>query len=355
MVRRVLLGRRDDGSRALRWAGPPRLLVLATVAAFVVVPLVDDDRDPPAQVTNVAAHSPGTPAPRRALGPTTVRPEERPASVLGGTAARGIAPVQPKPVRVGVASLNMFRKLTVDQARRDALTLTRRPAVDVVGWQEAQRFGSVLRSLPGWQSRTFAFGGGTSELAVSWRAAEFRLVSARQQLVARGVSAEAGRYPFGGRLVAVVTLAHRDTGRLLTVVNTHLPQAIEDLERPGHWTETINAYRARQQLQRLAALWKGAPGRWVVGTGDFNFDAGADARNRPAGGPRRALERTAVSSYQELGTDVAATFPAHGRRIDYVWADREAYDAGRMRFAGQWVLSGLNSDHHALVASVVLS
>ncbi len=249
----------------------------------------------------------------------------------------------------------MYRKLTPAQATHDARRLTGRAGLDVVGWQEASRFGRVLHSLPGWDSKTFPFGRRNSEIAVSWRRSEFALVSARQRQVARGVSWREGRYPFGNRLVAVVTLRHRDTGRLLTIVNAHLPQAIEDLSRPGRWTPTINAYRARNQLARIAATWRAAPGRWVVGTGDYNFDARADARHRPRGGPRRALGGTAVSSYQALGTDVAPTFPSNGRRIDYVYVDRSAYRAERMRFTGQWVIGGFASDHNALVTRLVLS
>ncbi len=180
----------------------------------------------------------------------------------------------------------------------------------------------MLRALPGWDTQTFQVGSRTTELAVSWRRDEFSLVSARQHRVADGVGYLEGRYPFANRLVAVVTLEHRATGRLLTVINTHLPQKIEDLDRPGRWTDTINAFRARAQLSRLADTWRHVPGRWIVGTGDFNFDAGSDARWLPMGGPRRALGDVAVSSYQRLGRDVASTFPEHGRQIDYVWADR---------------------------------
>jgi hypothetical protein len=290
----------------------------------------------------------------RVVEPPVVRPQAL-APSRGGSATAGIAPVRLKQVRVGVASMNMYRKLSSEHAAADARRLTRRSDLDIVGWQEADQYGAVLHALPGWQTRTFPFGKRSSELAVSWRRSEFAFVSASQRQVALGVSWREGRYPFGNRLVAVVTLKHRETGRLLTVVDAHLPQAIEDLDRPGRWTPTINAYRARNQLARIANTWRTAPGRWVVGTGDYNFDARADARHRPAGGPRRALGETAVSSYQALGTDVAPTFPENGRRIDYVWADRQAYREGRMRFAGQWVVGGFNSDHNALVARLLLS
>jgi endonuclease/exonuclease/phosphatase family metal-dependent hydrolase len=350
VVRRVRLGRRHvDGRRTSGWAGPPPLLLVATVVALLVTPFIDQEAAPPAQVTNAAATS------GPVLGPRAIPRDALPARLAGGTASRGIKPVSLRPVRAGVATFNMFRKLSLGHARQDALALTRRPSIDVVGWQEAQTFGPALRGLPGWRTQTFGFGEGRSELAVSWRSDEYRLVRARQRVVATGVGWEVGRYPFGTRLVAVVTLQHRETGRTLTVINTHLPQAVEDLDWPGHFRNTINAYRAKSQLHKLARVFRTAPGRWVVGTGDYNFDARADARNRPAGGPRDALDGTAVSSYQALGTDVTPTFPVHGRWIDYVWAEKKEYAQGRIGFAGQWVLTGLNSDHHALVTQLVLS
>lgn len=361
MVRRVRLGRRDAPERARKWAGPPPLLMLATLVGFGVVPFLDHPAPAPAPEPRMAVvssdvHTHPLAVPDADRPPAAMpRPGQSGQSGQAGQLTHGIRPVQLKPLHVGVASMNMFRKLSPAHARADARKLTRHAGVDVVGWQEADRFGAVLHSLPGWDTKTFPFGKRNSELAVSWRSSEFSLVSAQQRQVALGVSWRQGRYPFGNRLVAVVTLEHRETGRLLTVIDVHLPQAIEDLDRPGRWRDTINAFRARNQLQRIASTWKTAPGRWVVGTGDYNFDARADARYRPAGGPRRALEGTAVSSYQALGTDVATTHWPTGRRIDYVWVDRAAYRQHEIAFAGQWVLGGFHSDHRPLVARLVLS
>lgn len=351
MVRRVLRRAAPSPARKKRWAGPPPLLILVTLTGLAVAPFLGDE---PAASSATLASSPAVVSPR-VVEPQVVHPKVVHPPARGGQAASGMRPVRLKQVAVGVASMNMYRKLTGAQAAADARALTRRPGLDIVGWQEADRYGAVLHALPGWDTKTFPFGKRNSELAVSWRASEFRLVSANQRQVAYGVSARMGRYPFGNRLVAVVTLEHRDTGRRLTVVNAHLPQAIENLDRPGRWTATINAFRARNQLARIASIWRDAPGRWIVGTGDYNFDAVADARHRLAGAPRRALGDTAVSSYRRLGHDVAPTFPENGRRIDYVWADRKAEAEGRMRFTGHWVVGGMNSDHNALVAQLLLS
>ena len=211
-------------------------------------------------------------------------------SSQGGQVSTGVKPLRLAPIDVGVASMNMFRQLSSAHALQDARKLTSRRGVDVVGWQEAEDFGGVLHDLPGWQTKTYPYSGENSELAISWRSSRFRLVSADQKRVAYGVSSSEGRYPFGNRLVAQVTLADRETGRLLTVINVHLPQKIEDFQHhPGHWTDTKNAFRARNQLQRLTAIWGQAQGRWVIGTGDFNFDARADkaANLRPVARPVR--------------------------------------------------------------------
>jgi endonuclease/exonuclease/phosphatase family metal-dependent hydrolase len=326
------------------------MLILVTLAAFAVTPFLGDDpTDPLAAMSTVSAP---------VVSPHAVEKESLPPKVVyplrGGRASAGLRPVRLKQVTVGVASMNMYRQLSGDQAAHDARTLTRQSAVDVVGWQEANRFGAELHALPGWDTKTFQYGRRNSELAVSWRSKEFKLLSAHQVQVAYGVGSGFGRYPFGNRLVAVVTLEHKDTGRRLTIINSHLPQKIENLNRPGRWMRTINAYRARNQLQRIVGIWKNVPSRWIVGTGDYNFDALADARHRLGGAPRRAYDGTAVSSYQRLGFNVAPTYPENGRRIDYVWADRQAYADGRMRFTHQWVVGNLNSDHNALVAQLNL-
>ena len=353
----ALLVRLRLGDRRRRpggWAGPPPLLLLATVLGLLVAPMVGEDPPSAQPQATTVSHVVSSPPLTIEDPPVARRIGGVPAS-QGAQLVASARPLRLKPVHVGVASMNVFRKLSAAQAHRDIRSLTRRSGVDVVGWQEAERWGPALQSLRGWATRTFPLGKGRSELAVSWRSGKFRLVDARQRLVAYGVGSQDGRYPFGNRLVVVVTLEHRATGRLLTVINTHLPQAIEDLDRLGRWRPTINAFRARNQLERIAPIWRSAPGRWVVGTGDYNFDAGADARLRPVGGPRRVLARTAVSSYQALGTDVAPTFPENGRHIDYVFLDHDAAAQGLMKFTGHRVLRGFNSDHQPLVARLRLS
>ncbi|MBZ5739199.1 endonuclease/exonuclease/phosphatase family protein [Nocardioides mangrovi] len=360
MVRRVRSGRPEDAARPRsrsRWAGPPPLLLLATVLGFVVAPLVD-------QTASTALAQPG-PATSfvspRSVEPRIVRDpagphDEDTGTARAGESVRGAKPVEPAPIKVGVASYNMFRKISTAEAAEDARRLTSRPGVDVVGWQEAERFGGALKGIAGWRTQTFAYGQGISEVAISWRTDLFRLVKARQYQVAKGVSYREGSYPFGNRLVAVVTLAERSTGRILTVVNTHLPQKIEDFDDPGHWLPTLNAGRAREQLAKVAGIWRTADrtSRWVAGTGDFNFDARSDERAQVSGGPLARLGGRAVSSYEELGTDIGPTHPPTGRNIDYVWSDKAAVDDGRMQVQAQRVLSGYHSDHRPMVVQLKL-
>ena len=140
---------------------------------------------------------------------------------------------------------------------------------------------------------------------MSWRRADFKFVGADQRMVAKGVSDESGRYPFDDRYAIRVTLRDRDTHELISMLNTHLPQAIENLDKPGHWRPTYNSARARLQLTRMARMWDRAPGRWVVGTGDYNVDAGAEEKQpaRTAGcrrcspaGPCRRTRSSARTS-----------------------------------------------------------
>lgn len=333
-----------SAARPLRWTGPPPLLILATIAAFLLLPVLSDEGGRPpgrgdAQLVGT------TTAPDRPLPATGRAPAER-------TRSRP-EPPPPRPVVVGVASANQWAQLPVDAIRQDALALAGRRMVDVIGWQEAERSRSVFAALGdrGWDTRQF--GGPAGSLAVSWRRAKFELESADSRRVAFGVDYTTGRYPFGHRFVQRVTLRHKDTGRLLSVINTHLPHKIEDLDRPGHWLGTSNAARARFQLARMTKEWRSAPGRWVVGTGDYNFDARSDARMRPHDGLRDALGEYAVSSYAALGLDgIGPSHPPTGRYIDYVHAARSGLREGNLEFVRHRMIGGLVSDHNAVLARI---
>jgi endonuclease/exonuclease/phosphatase family metal-dependent hydrolase len=332
------------------------LLLLATILGIVIAPAVADD--PPAAKPAAAALSSSSSQTGVAATPRSVEPRiVRQVELLsrGGRTGGTVAPVQPAIDVVGVASMNLLQTQPVSSATADALRLTGRTDVDVVGWQEAQNVGGALHALPGWTTATFPENGGFSELAVSWRTKKFKFVAARVQDAIAGVGARAGRYPFGSRQIAVVTLEHRASGRRLTVLDAHLPPVIEDLNRPGRWTATQNAEQAREQLRDLVQAWRSVGTRWVVGTGDLNFGVRADLEHRSPDGPVRTLGKVARSTYQVIGTDNRPTYPSLGRSIDYVWVDRDNLRSDRIDVLGQRVLTGYNSDHRPLLAELRFS
>lgn len=348
MVRRVRPVRPAGVRRSSAWAGPPPLLLLATVLGVLVAPAVaSEEPDSTAVVARPTLASP------RSVEPRLVRPTVGP--LRGGQSVAGVAPVE-RALDIGVATMNLWAQQSVAGATADARRLTSNRDVDIVGWQESQYFGGVLASLPrAWRSATVPRSDGIGEIAVSWRRDRFRLERVRLLPGTDGVEAGEGPYPFGGRGILVVTLTERSTGHRVSVLNAHLPPQSESPTSPGRWAATLNADRARTHLARLAKVWRGVPSRWVVGTGDFNFDARADLRKRPAGGPVASLGRVASSTYQQLGTDVRPTYPSLDRHIDYVWVGREELRGDRIEVRSHRVLGGFNSDHRPLLATLRLT
>jgi hypothetical protein len=330
------------------WTGPPLLLIAVTVLGFAIAPLVSSsDGASAGEPQGQVQLSSGVPA-------------ETGGGLSADAAERGTPKSSPplEPIAkqvVGVATFNVFRQLSYSEMLSDAHTLAANPDIDIIGWQEAWDSAPVFAELQpeGWTTKRFPKG--AKELAVSWRRSEFTFVGADQRLVARGVSDETGRYPFGDRYAIRVTLRDRDTGELISVLDTHLPQAIENLDKPGHWRPTYNSARARVQLTRMARMWDRSPGRWVIGTGDYNVDARAEARTRPIGGLSRMFAGRALSSYAVLGKDIAPTHPISGRQIDYVYAARKDVRQERLRFIDQRTIPGLNSDHRALLVRFALT
>lgn len=258
---------------------------------------------------------------------------------------------------VGVASFNVYRHLPRADAMADALRLTGDDRVDVVGWQEtrADYFPDVRRRLArrGWDTWQLWEPDGPFWLAVSWRRASFSLVDGAWTRVHGGAGPQQTDLPFPPRGYLTVTLRHRESGRLLTVVDTHLNQGIETGDG---FTDRVNADYARQHLGALADVWDAVPGDLVVGTGDFNFDFADDHRARPEGGIHDTQHGHATSSYDVLGLDgVEPT--RESRWIDYVWiADRtlrvRARDAGTGQFVAHRSLGGFHSDHRPLLARI---
>lgn len=274
-------------------------------------------------------------------------PRPRPAAALPGRVVDTI----------GVASFNVYRHLPRKEAMADAVRLTRNDGVDVIGWQEtrADYFPDVRRRLAqrGWDTWQLWEPDGPFWLAVSWRRDDFDLVDGSWTEAHGGGGPQRTSSPFPPRGFIVVTLRHRESGRLLTVVDTHLNQSIESGDG---FADTLNAQYAREHLRLLAAIWDTVPGDLVVGTGDFNFDFADDFEARPKGGIWDTQHGHATSSYEVLG--LGGIEPSRGTRwIDYVWiADRtlrtKAKDAGSGQFVQHRTLDGFHSDHRPLVTRI---
>lgn len=342
-----------------RWAGPPPLLIAATVLGLFVAPAIshaDAGGSDPSPASSAVLSS-STPTPEPVADPTGApRIKGLPAPTPRPSAKKKPEPIKPR--AIGVATFNQYVDLTTAEATEDALALTARDAVSIIGWQEGFSNGPVYQRLvqDGWATKRYVATKGARELAVSWRKDEFALVGSALHKLADGVAEGDGLYPFGTRYALRVTLRDRTTGERLSVLNTHLPQRVEDLDNPGTWRTTKNAQRAARQLERLTEIWEQAPGRWVVGTGDYNIAALADQRARNDGGIVRAYAGIARSSYSVLGfAGLAPTHPTSKRFIDYVHVATPALRAGRIELLRQRTPRGLTSDHRPLLVRMRLS
>ena len=258
---------------------------------------------------------------------------------------------------LGVASFNVYRHLGREDAMADALRLTDDERVDVIGWQEtrADYFPDVERRIErrGWDTWQLWEPDGPFWLAVSWRRDLFSFVEGSWTEAHGGGGKGRTDSPFPPRGWIVVTLRHRETGRLLTVVDTHLNQAIESGDG---FQDTLNAEYAKEHLRLLAGVWDEVPGDLVVGTGDYNFDFRDDFAARPAGGIWDTQHEHATSSYQVLGLDGVEPSRS-GRWIDYVFIANddlrvEAEDDGTGQFVQHRTLDGYGSDHRPLVTRI---
>ncbi len=358
-----------------RWAGPPPLLLAATLLGLLIAPAVSqadegrapsarqvvaqplDETSPPVQPSaSRLDEARGPAAPTASAAPRAKAPQAKDSQAKAPQARARVS--APAPQQIGVATFNQYRPLTTAQAREDAMAITSRPGISIVGWQEGYDDGPVYQLLArkGWATKRSTISKSARELAVSWRRDRFALVSSSLHRLVRGVGEGEGRYPFGDRHALRVTLRERSSGELISVINTHLPQAVEDLARPGQWRPTKNSARAHRQLDRLARIWDRAPGRWVVGTGDYNVDARADARVRTPGGVARTFAGIARSSYAVLGFgDVRPTHPYSGRYVDYVHVAQSNLRKERVKILGHGTLNGLHSDHRPLLVWLKLT
>ena len=257
---------------------------------------------------------------------------------------------------VGVASYNALRHLPLRRAARDWRLLTGRDDLDLIGWQESK--SPAFRELyprfedRGWSTWHHPVPDGPISLAVSWRQDTFELLDVGYVRMHRGGYPRETDAPFPARWVVNAEFRHRDSGRAVTLLNTHVNQTIETGQR---FQDNLNAAFAKRHLRRLAGLWNTAPGDVVVGTGDFNFDHADDSEARPPGGISRRFEGEAVSSYDALG--LSGVVPTRNTRwIDYVWLSTDSLvrGGGTAQFATHRSLGGYHSDHRPMLARIRL-
>ena len=144
-------------------------------------------------------------------------------------------PIQPIPRQsVGVATFNVFRQLTPPGrcCPTPAPWPPTRPSTSSAG----RRAGTARRSSPTC-SRAAGRPSASRRARRSWPCrGGARSSSSWAPTSAWSPAAcptRTGRYPFGDRYAIRVTLRDRDTGELISVLDTHLPQAIENLDKPG--------------------------------------------------------------------------------------------------------------------------
>jgi endonuclease/exonuclease/phosphatase family metal-dependent hydrolase len=258
---------------------------------------------------------------------------------------------------LGVATFNAFVGLSIDKARQDAQTLTAVEGLSLIGWQEVNVNAAAALGLAerGWDTvQPLRANGSAHELAVSWLASDFTLVSS---LMARmhpdSDRTDGDNRPFPARWVLKVVLQrtgpHPD---LVTVLNTHVNHRIERWQsEPGEPFDNLNAARARSHLRKLRDMIATSDSRYTLVLGDFNWDFAADQHTKHPDFLHGTVGEVAISGWESLG--VAGQAPSHpysGRRIDYVYLTRTSPAA----FLDQCVVDGFNSDHQPVAARIVL-
>ncbi|NYG59053.1 hypothetical protein BJ980_001976 [Nocardioides daedukensis] len=259
---------------------------------------------------------------------------------------------------IGVTSFNAFHNLTAAQARSDAHKLISAADVDIIGWQEAERFLSVYdRQLPGgWRTAKFfnARGSRTArEVPISWNNNVYALVKgSNKAYVAHG--GVAGKFP--ARFTTRVVLKHRRSGKTITVLNAH---ANSDIQRhdPGHCGEArsnINARLAKVHFQEIRDIAARQRSTHTVLTGDLNVRYACDRARGPQSFPYRKFAGVLVPSYARLKNPTLGTKGTNF--IDYVYLGARDVNgtAKDAMFVSHRVYGGLQSDHRPINARIKL-
>ena len=202
---------------------------------------------------------------------------------------------------------------------------------DVVGTQEMPteaRRRAVMAALPG-----YTITGLDTSTPMWFRTAKYELVREEtQQILPRHMPFEGPVQ--GARFLTVAQLRDRQTGQVVTYLNTHM---LPRVQLHGHlntgWPRRIAAYRKQLRVVVDTAQRYSAAGPVVV-MGDFNFH----------GDPDGAFGRVGMrASWQVLGHAAGAK---RERDIDQVWS------LGAVP-SSQQVLGSFGSDHNARLVRFV--
>lgn len=248
---------------------------------------------------------------------------------------------------ITVASVNINRYMPRAKVLRDRDAALSRGSLDVIGWQEADKYRESFDAYAskGWETTR---PNGASGCPISWRRSVFEFVSTRTVLL-NAAHHGGPAATWTARTAHVLTLKHRATGQHVTVINAHMVPHIENHSRPGTPRSNLASRVASRALKRLANIYASSASATTIGTGDLNWDYLADSRVRS---PRYVLGRlgpVAESSYERLGTQ--GLLPTHGTRlIDYVFLQRNS----KAQFLSHRTLQGYRSDHRPLLAKVSL-
>ena len=202
---------------------------------------------------------------------------------------------------------------------------------DVVGTQEMPteaRRRAVMAALPG-----YTVTGLDTSTPLWFRTAKYELVHEEtQRILPRHMPFEGPAQ--GARFMTVAQLRDRQTGQVVTYLNTHMLPRVQLHGRLNTgWPRRIAAYRKQLRVVVNAAQRYSAAGPVVV-MGDFNYD----------GDPDGAFGRAGMrASWQVLGH---ATGARRTRDIDQVWS------LGAVP-SSQQVLRSFGSDHNARLVRFV--
>lgn len=196
-------------------------------------------------------------------------------------------------------------------------------------------------------------GDNREELPIIWNREIFKLEAAHSRL-----AAPASWPDGGGKLrslrVNVVRLQVKKTGRIIRVMNNHLPAHIEEAGMPTN-SKPDRMARYVDNMENIKSKIRSINeknGNPVFVAGDFNVNYRIDKVKQAARFPYASLGSVdTVSSYKKLGETQQGTFRSSGRLIDYIFVRNHR----AVTLESQRVISdGLRSDHNALLVTVLV-